>query len=352
MFSGRALRRTPRFAMLSARHLCQTHAFCEICCCPWAAPGSAGQPAACADASAGLLAGSAQTPPQPGCACAQIRRETRCFLPRTFAKQCVLRCCLRAAVAKQRVSRCFLLRTFAKHRVLQCLPGLSCLSAGSLDHSPYAFGDQSSCAGSPGLREPLEALREACTLAAHRNVLSHNVSYSAVHQTPRGAKVWAVVALSWKSLLHWACLLMLPAAWFRGLPVCSGCAQATFAKHRILPSMTLCCASRACNGFCEPGLTYAAFCYFCCVRAFLLLHAFLACLAYLLVRALFLRMWSQALGNLACANLLKCCAAAASIRCRGHLAKGMTLTYNGQYFCFSCMLAMFACLKASRESES
>ena len=72
-----------------------------------------------------------------------------------------------------------------------------------------------------------------------------------------------------KSLLHWACLFRLPAASFRGLPVGSGCAQATFAKHRILLSMTLCCASRACNGFCKQGLTYAAFCDFCCFRAFL-----------------------------------------------------------------------------------
>ena len=46
--------------------------------------------------------------------------------------------------------------------------------------------------------------------------------------------------------------------------------------------------------------------------------AFLACLAYLLVRSLFLHMWSQALGNLACASLWKCCAAVASKRCRGH----------------------------------
>ena len=48
------------------------------------------------------------------------------------------------------------------------------------------------------------------------------------------------------------------------------------------------------------------------------LSAFLACLAYLLVRSLFLHMRSQALGNLACANLWKCCTAVASIRCRGH----------------------------------
>ena len=60
MFSGRALRGTPRFAMLSARHLCQTLAFCEICCCPWAAPGCARRLAACADASAASLAGAAQ----------------------------------------------------------------------------------------------------------------------------------------------------------------------------------------------------------------------------------------------------------------------------------------------------
>ena len=51
---------------------------------------------------------------------------------------------------------------------------------------------------------------------------------------------------------------------------------------------------------------------------FFLLSAFLACLAYLLVRSLFLHMWSQALGNLACASLWKCCAAVASMRCRGH----------------------------------
>ena len=51
---------------------------------------------------------------------------------------------------------------------------------------------------------------------------------------------------------------------------------------------------------------------------FFVLSAFLACLAYLLVRSLFLHMWSQALGNLACANLWKCCTAVASIRCRGH----------------------------------
>ena len=78
-----------------------------------------------------------------------------------------------------------------------------------LAHSPYAFGNQSSFAGSPGLREPLEALREAwpqrlaiviwLRAHAHRNVVFHGVSYSNVHQTSRVAKVWAVVALSWGS---------------------------------------------------------------------------------------------------------------------------------------------------------
>ena len=149
---------------------------------------------------------------------------------------------------------------------------LSCLSSpvvlswlvlliGWLALSSYAFGNQSSCAGPPGLRAPLDALREAWPqrpaialwlhAQAHRNVAFHHVSYNTVHQTPRVGKVWAVVALSWKSWRHWAGRFMLPAAWFRGLPVCSGCAQATFAKHRILLAMTLCCASRACNGFCK-----------------------------------------------------------------------------------------------------
>ena len=51
---------------------------------------------------------------------AQIRRETRCFLQRRFAKRRVSRGFLQAAVAKHRVSRCFLARTLAKRRVSRC----------------------------------------------------------------------------------------------------------------------------------------------------------------------------------------------------------------------------------------
>ena len=68
MFSARRLRKTTRFAMFPAERLgqtprfatlsvrcpcqtlrspCQTHAFCEVCCPPWATPVLAGQPAAC-----------------------------------------------------------------------------------------------------------------------------------------------------------------------------------------------------------------------------------------------------------------------------------------------------------------
>ena len=93
-------------------------------------------------------------------------------------------------------------------------------------HSSYAFGNQSSCARPPGLRKPLEALREAwprrlaialwLRAPARRDVAFRPVSHSAVHQTPRVAKARAVLALSWKSRLHWACLLMLPATWFHG----------------------------------------------------------------------------------------------------------------------------------------
>ena len=109
--------------------------------------------------------------------------------------------------------------TLITHSSLRCLL-LSCLSSpvvpswlvlliGWLAHSPYAFGNQSSCAGPPGLRAPLDALREAWPQRpaialwlhahAHRNVAFHNVSYNTVHQTPRVGKVWAVVALSWGS---------------------------------------------------------------------------------------------------------------------------------------------------------
>ena len=50
--------------------------------------------------------------------------------------------------------------------------------------------------------------------------------------------VWAVVALLLESWLHWACHLMLPAAWWRGLLVCSGCARVLHcsleaAKHDV-----------------------------------------------------------------------------------------------------------------------
>ena len=58
---------------------------------------------------------------------AQIRRETRCFLQRRFAKRRVSRGFLRAAAVKHRVSRCFLARAFTKRRVSRCFlrPALS-----------------------------------------------------------------------------------------------------------------------------------------------------------------------------------------------------------------------------------
>ena len=167
MFSGRALRGTPRFAMLSARHLCQPHAFCEICCCPWAAPGCARRLAACADASAVSLAGAAQashglcmTARAPRArARAQIHRETRCLLPRAFLKRRVSRGFVQADVAKHRVSRCFLVALCAERRVSRCF-----LRATFANHTRFAR-----FAAAPGpLLAVLGALRLARTLLLHR----------------------------------------------------------------------------------------------------------------------------------------------------------------------------------------
>ena len=70
-----------------------------------------------------------------------------------------------------------------------------------------------------------------------RNAVCRNVSYSAVD----ALGCCQLVARSWESWVHWACLLMLQQIWWRGLRVCSGwlCAcvlwcflEVTCTKHR------------------------------------------------------------------------------------------------------------------------
>ena len=113
MFSGSHIHQTSRFAMLSAARLVK-HArfagFPAVAGCALGAPGGPRRPA-CRLPLQGWPGLRGQLRGLSARARAQIRRETRCFLQRRFAKRRVLRGFLRGAVAKHCVSRCFLPRT-------------------------------------------------------------------------------------------------------------------------------------------------------------------------------------------------------------------------------------------------